>query len=115
MVLDFILIKENSTELIVTGIYNNDFEFFADKIQIFPDKVNKIWKLNESTQLYEKNSCRIVINKNFSLLKIVVSNCEINYESLKNLHRGKYEYHRYKMYLDENNIYVHKTHFVRRR
>lgn len=115
MLLDFILIKENSTELIVVGNYNNDFEFFADNVQIFPDKINKMWRLDIKTQKYINDTYRIILTKKYSELTIIFHNANLNLQNFKNLRKGKYEYHRYKMYLDENCVYVQKKHLVRRR
>lgn len=115
MLLDFILIKENSTELVVIGDYNNDFEFFADNIQIFPEKINRMWRLDRENVKYVNDTYRIILSKKFSILKIKVNNCDINLENFKNLRKGKYEYHKYRMHLDRNNIYIHKKYFIRRR
>lgn len=115
MILDFILIKENSTELIVIGDYTNDFEFFADNVQVFPDKINKIWRLDIESKKYVNDSYRILLTKKFSILKIKINNSEINLENFKNLNSGKYEYHKYRMYLDKDSIYIHKKYFIKRR
>lgn len=115
MLIDFILIKENSTELIVVGDYNNEIEFFADNLAILPDKINRMWRFDFEDKTYKNDTYRIILTKRFNELIINLNNCELNYDNFKNLRKGKYEYHKYRMFLDTNKVYVEKKHLVRSR